>query len=84
MDATRYRIEYWLYDEVILLAGDVEGGEDLETMLAPYVSQLRGGGGVIAVVSEATGMVVARRAFWPAAAPIPPERRAGPGQAPGS
>jgi hypothetical protein len=83
MDATGYRIEYWLYDEVILLAEDVEEGGDLETMLAPYLSQLRGGGGVIAVVSEATGLVVARRAFWPAATAVPPKRRAAPGQVSG-
>jgi hypothetical protein len=62
MGGTGYRIEYWLYDEDILLAEDVQG-EDPETMLAPYVSQLRGGGGVIAVVSAASGMVLAAGVF---------------------
>jgi hypothetical protein len=83
MGGTGYRIEYWLYDEVLLLAEDVEG-EDLETMLAPYVSQLRGGGGVLAVVSAASGMVVARRAFWPSAAPAAAGRGSARGQAPSS
>lgn len=82
---TGYRIEHWRYDDFVLLAEGV-AGEDPETILAPYVNQLRGqgAGGVVVVVSQATGVVVARRAFWSTAAPVSPGRRSVPEQAPGS
>ena len=39
MSTTGYRIEYWHYDEVVILAEGVEG-EDPEAILAPYVCRL--------------------------------------------
>lgn len=70
MGTSGYRIEHWHGDEVDLLAEGIEGG-DPETILAAYAAQFRAAraGGVVVVVAQPTGVVVARQALWGLAAP---------------